>query len=144
VVRLVLGALEYRSGRGGPPLRPWQLAPGQAVALGAILRRQDCAVQVRVVGGWVSGQREWWWLATDLLDPLIDIVAWYDRRLTVEEQCRDTKGCRFGVRLEWTPYRTPTYLARFTSLVEEPSTAGSNLLLSPGGPVNIGQQVNGE
>jgi hypothetical protein len=35
----------------------------------------------------------------------------------VEAQLRDTKGCRFGVRLEWTPFRTPTYGARFTWLV---------------------------
>jgi hypothetical protein len=144
VVRLVLGVLGYRSGRGGRPLRHWQLAFGQTVALGAILRRQDRAVQVRVVGGWTPEQRERWWLATALLDLLIDIVAWYDRRLTVEEQCRHTKVCSFGVRLEWTPCCTPAYLARFTLLVEEPGTAVSNLLLSPGGPVNIGQQVNGE
>jgi hypothetical protein len=44
-------------------------------------------------------------------------VALYDRRMTIEEQFRDTTGCRFGVRLEWTQFRTPTYLARFTLLV---------------------------
>jgi hypothetical protein len=38
----------------------------------------------------------------------------YDRRMTVEEQFRDSKGCRFGVRREWTQFRTPAYLARFT------------------------------
>jgi hypothetical protein len=58
-----------------------------------------------------------WWLATDLADPLIEIVALYDRRRAIEEPCRDTKGCRFGVRLEWTPFRTPAYLARFTWLI---------------------------
>jgi hypothetical protein len=35
----------------------------------------------------------------------------------IEEQFRDTKGCRFGVRLEWTQFRTPQYLARFLLLV---------------------------
>jgi hypothetical protein len=44
-------------------------------------------------------------------------VALYDRQMTIEELCRDTKSCRFGVRLEWTPCRTPAYLARFTLLV---------------------------
>jgi len=29
---------------------------------------------------------------------------------------RDTKGCRFGVKLERTQFRTPEYLARFTLL----------------------------
>jgi predicted small integral membrane protein len=56
-------------------------------------------------------------LATDLPAPLVDIVALYDRRMTVEEQFRETKGCRFGVQLEWTQFRTPRYLARFLLLV---------------------------
>jgi hypothetical protein len=38
---------------------------------------------------------------------------------------RDTKGCRFGVKLERTQFRTPEYLARFTLLV------GVALLLLP-------------
>jgi hypothetical protein len=37
--------------------------------------------------------------------------------MMVEEQFRDTKGCRFGVRPEWTQFRTPAYLARLTLLV---------------------------
>jgi hypothetical protein len=117
VVRLVADVLVHRCGRAGRPLRHWHLAPGQAVDLGFILLRQDRAVRVRVLGVWAPGQREPWWLATDLLDPPIDIVALYDRRMTVEEQFRDTKGCRFGVRLEWTQFRTPSYLARLTLLV---------------------------
>lgn len=74
-------------------------------------------MQVRVVGVWAPGQREPWWLATDLPAPLVEIVALYDRRMTVEEQFRDTTGCRFGLRLEWTQFRTPHYLARFLLLV---------------------------
>ena len=34
----------------------------------------------------------------------------------VEAQCRDTTGCRFGVRLEGTQFRTPASLARLTLL----------------------------
>jgi hypothetical protein len=45
------------------------------------------------------------------------VVALDDRRLAIEEQFRDTKGCRFGGRREWTQFRTPAYLARFTLLV---------------------------
>jgi hypothetical protein len=48
--------------------------PGQAVDL-----RQDKAVRVRVLGVWAPGQEEPWWLATDLPDPLADLVALYDR-----------------------------------------------------------------
>jgi hypothetical protein len=81
--------------------------PGQAVDL-----RQDKAVRVRVLGVWAPGQEEPWWLATDLPDPLADLVALYDRRMGLEEQLRDTKGCHFGVK-----FRTPQYLARFTLLL---------------------------
>jgi hypothetical protein len=79
-----------------------------------VLWRQDRAVRVRVVGVWARGQRHPWGLATDLAAPLAELVALYERRLTGEEQFRATKGGRFGVRLEWTPCRTPAYLARFT------------------------------
>jgi hypothetical protein len=30
----------------------------------------------------------------------------------VEEQLRDSKGCRFGLQMEWTQCRTPEYLSR--------------------------------
>lgn len=117
VVRLVPDVMVTTGSRGARLLRAWHLHPGQAVDLGVVHLRQDRAVQVRVVGVWAPKQSEPWWLATDLLDPLAHIVALYDRRMTVEEQFRDTKGCRFGVRLEWTQFRTPAYLARFTLLV---------------------------
>jgi hypothetical protein len=117
VVRLVSDVLAYRGSREGRALRHWHLQPGQAIDLGWVLLRQDRAVHVRVVGVWAPGQREPWWLATDLAAPLAELVALYDRRMAIEEQFRDTKGCRFGVRLEWTQFRTPAYLARFTLLV---------------------------
>jgi hypothetical protein len=117
VVRLVPAVLVTTGSGEGRLLRAWHLHPGQARALGVVHLRQDRAVQVRVVGVWAPGHREPWWLATDLADPLVEIVALYDRRMTIEEQFRDTKGCRFGVRLEWTQFRTPQYLARFLLLV---------------------------
>ena len=79
--------------------------------------RQDHAVHVRVGGVWAPRQPEPWWLAPELAAPLGDIVARYDRRMAIEAQFRDTKGCRFGVRLEWTQCRTPADLARFTWLI---------------------------
>jgi hypothetical protein len=48
---------------------------------------------------------------------LVEIIALHDRRMTLEEQFRETKGCRFGVRLGWTPFHTPHDLARFLLLV---------------------------
>jgi hypothetical protein len=44
-------------------------------------------------------------------------MALYNRGMAVEEQFRNTKGCRFEVRLEWTPFRTPASLVRVTRLV---------------------------
>jgi hypothetical protein len=58
-----------------------------------------------------------WWLATDVADPPPDLIALYDRRMAIEEQCRDTKGCRFGVCLEWTHFRTLVSLAHFLVLL---------------------------
>jgi hypothetical protein len=117
VVRLVPDVLVTTGSGGARLLRAWHLHPGQALDLGVVHLRQDRAVQVRVVGVWAPNQPEPWWLAPDLPDPLEAIVALYDRRMAIEEQFRDTKGCRFGVRLEWTQFRTPAYLARFTLLV---------------------------
>lgn len=93
------------------------LQPGHAVDLGTVRLRQDAAVAVRVVGIWGRGQREPWWLATNLEDPLARIAALYDRRMAIEEQIRDTKGARFGLKLVWTQIHTPTALARFALLI---------------------------
>jgi hypothetical protein len=117
VVRLVADLKVYAGTHEGRLLRHWPLHPGQAVDLGWVFLRQDKAVRVRVLGVWAPGQEEPWWLATDLPDPLADLVALYDRRMGLEERLRDTQGCRFGVKLEWTQFRTPEYLARFTLLV---------------------------
>jgi hypothetical protein len=93
------------------------LQPGHAVDLGKVRLRQDAAVTVRVVGIWGRGQREPWWLATNLEDPLARIAALYDRRMAIEEQIRDTKGARFGLKLVWTQIHTPAALARFALLI---------------------------
>jgi nitric oxide reductase large subunit len=37
--------------------------------------------------------------------------------MTIEEQCRDTTGYRFGVCLEWSHVRTPAFLASFLVLL---------------------------
>lgn len=73
--------------------------------------RHDRAVKTKVIGLWARGQKEPWWLATDSKDSLADVVALYDRRMAIEQQIRDTKGCRFGVKLEWTQFKKPQYLS---------------------------------
>ena len=79
--------------------------------------RSDGAVTVRVVGYWAPGAHEPWWVATSESGPAKDVLALYDRRMTVEEQFRDTKGRRFGAKLFWTQFRDPEALARFVTLL---------------------------
>ncbi len=117
VVRLKDDVLVHKGGKKPRALRDFHLQPGQAIDLGEVGLRQDKAVKVRVVGVWAPGQKEAWWLATNLEEPLAVIVGYYDRRMGVEEQLRDSKGCRFGVQMEWTQFRTPQYLSRLALLV---------------------------
>jgi hypothetical protein len=98
-------------------LKKCGLQPGHALDLGRVLLRQDGAVCVRVIGIWAKGQREPWWLATNLQDPLSHLASLYDRRMAIEEQIRDTKGARFGLKLVWTQIKTPQALARLTLLI---------------------------
>jgi len=103
--------------KGKRLLKKCGLQPGHALDLGTVLLRQDGAVRVRVIGIWAKGQREPWWLATNLEDPLAHLAALYDRRMAIEEQIRDTKGARFGLKLVWTQIKTPQALARFTLFI---------------------------
>jgi hypothetical protein len=98
-------------------LQKWGLRAGQAVDLGWVKLRQHDAVEVRVVGLWKQGAKEPWWLATNLDAPLSRLAAYYDRRMAIEEQFRDTKGARFGFALVWTQITSPPALARFLLLI---------------------------
>jgi hypothetical protein len=98
-------------------LRKCGLQAGQAIDLGWVKLRQDALVTVRVIGVWARGRREPWWLATNRNDPLGHLVSLYDRRMTIEEQIRDTKGARFGFALVWTQITTPEALSRFVLLI---------------------------
>jgi hypothetical protein len=44
-------------------------------------------------------------------------VAYYDRRMGIEEQFRDAKGCRFGVKLKWTRFTRAKYVERMYLMV---------------------------
>jgi hypothetical protein len=93
------------------------LAPGQVLDLGWVKLRQDGFVTVRLIGIWAKGQREPWWLATNLSGRVARIASLYDRRMGIEEQIRDTKGCRFGIKLFWTQFQNPDHLARLTLIL---------------------------
>lgn len=117
VIRLIPDVMVYRRG-DCRRLRQWHLEMGQAVDLGVVWLKGGRAVRARVVGVWARGQAEPWWLATDLLKKgLADVVALYDRRMAIEQQIRDTKGCRFGVKLIWTQFQNPQYLSRLVLLI---------------------------
>ena len=66
-----------------------------------------------------SGMRAWLHLSPQLVHRCVDhqVHGLMGCDYNIEEPFRDSKGCRFGVRLEWTQFRTPAYLARFTLLV---------------------------
>jgi hypothetical protein len=104
----------------GQKMRRWRAMPlseGQRVDWGWVWVRPDEAVCVRVVGVWAHGQQEAWWLATNLDTPVMELAGYDDRRMAIEEPCRDSKGSRFGLQMEWTQFRTPGYLSRLTLLV---------------------------
>ena len=98
-------------------LKKCRLQPGHAVDLGWVRLRQDGAVRVRVIGLWAKGQKEPWWLATNREDSLSFLASLYDRRMSIEEQIRDSKGARFGFQLIWTQIQTPEALARFALFI---------------------------
>jgi len=81
------------------------LRPGQWVDLGPCRLRSDGVVTVRVVGIWAIGQAAPWWLATNLRAAVRRLAEYYDRRMSIEEQFRDTKGCRFGAMMAWTHFQ---------------------------------------
>jgi len=93
-------------------LSAYPLRPGDWVDLGIVQLRQHHPVRVRVVGVWAAHQKEAWWLATSLSSPVKDVVGCYDRRMTVEEMFRDSKGCRYGMQLFWTRFSRPEQVER--------------------------------
>jgi hypothetical protein len=93
------------------------LTHGELVDLGFVKLRSDGAATVRVIGYWAPGAHEPWWLATSLTGDARRVLKLYDRRMTVEELFRDSKGCRFGAKLFWTQFRDPDALARFLMML---------------------------
>lgn len=98
--KVTVQSAEYQGLLSAYPLRP-----GQWIDLGVCRLRSDQVVQVRVVGVWAVGQKEPWWLATSLTNGVRRVAEYYDRRMSIEEQFRDTKGCRFGTMLAWTHFQ---------------------------------------
>ena len=74
-------------------------------------------MRVRLIGVWAEGSKEVWWLVTNLSNRVSKIVSYYDRRMGIEEQFRDAKGVRFGMKLKWTQFTRAEFVERMYLLV---------------------------
>jgi len=116
VVRLISKVTVYGIGHArGFQLSRIQLRPGRIIDLGEVELKPDrnVAARVRIVGLWARGQKEPWWLATSLESDPREVASVYDRRMAVEEQFRDTKGCRYGVEVVWNQFEQAERIGRF-------------------------------
>jgi hypothetical protein len=93
------------------------IKPGESRDFGFVRLRADKFVTVRLIGVWAEGTEEVWWLATNLTNRVSKVVALYDRRMGIEEQFRDAKGCRFGLKLKWTQFTRAEFVERMYLLV---------------------------
>jgi hypothetical protein len=98
-------------------LKSLAVAEGERRDFGFVELRQDGAVRVRLIGVWAKGAKEVWWLATDLTNRVSKVVGCYDRRMSIEEQFRDAKGVRFGLKLKWTRFTRAEYVERMYLMV---------------------------
>lgn len=90
---------------------------GECRDFGFVRLRADGKVKVRLIGVWAKEAKEVWWLATNLKLSVAEIVGLYDRRMSIEEQFRDSKGARFGLKLKWTQFQKGEYLERMYLLL---------------------------
>jgi hypothetical protein len=102
---------------GARLLKTLEVAEGERRDFGFVWLRSDEAVRVRLIGVRAKGAKEVWWLATDLTNRVSKVVSYYDRRMGIEEQFRDAKGCRFGLKLKWTQFTKAEYVERMYLLV---------------------------
>jgi hypothetical protein len=98
-------------------LKQLELQPGERRDYGLVWLRADELVRVRLIGVWAAGAKEAWWLTTNLENRVSKVVAYHDRRMGIEEQFRDTKGQRFGMKLRWTQFTRAEYVERMYLLV---------------------------
>lgn len=108
---------------GARLLKQLPVGEGQRRDFGFVAVRADGAARVRLIGVWAGGAKEVWWLATNLTNRVSKVVSLYDRRMGIEEQFRDAKGHRFGMKLRWTQFTKPEFVERMYLL------AGLALLL---------------
>lgn len=116
VVRLTRDVTVHLPG-GACLLKSLALGPGERRDYGFVWVRSDRWVRVRLIGVWAAGAKEVWWLATNLQNRVSKVISYYDRRMGIEEQFRDAKGVRFGMKLRWTQFTKPEFVERMYLLV---------------------------
>jgi Transposase DDE domain len=98
-------------------LKSLQIREGERRDFGFVYLRADKLVRVRVIALWAQGSKEVWWLATNLTNRVSKVVSYYDRRMGIEEQFRDAKGHRFGLKLRWRQLTKAEFVERMYLLV---------------------------
>jgi hypothetical protein len=98
-------------------LRNLALQPGERHDYGWVWLRPDESVRVRLIGVWAADAKEAWWVATNLENRVSKVVGYYDRRMGIEEQFRDAKGHRFGLKLRRTQFTKAEFVERMYLLV---------------------------
>lgn len=98
-------------------LKSLRIREGERRDFGFVHLRADKLVRVRVIAVWATGAKEVWWLATNLRNRISKVVSYYDRRMAIEEQFRDAKGHRFGMKLRWTQFTKAEFVERMYLLV---------------------------
>jgi DDE family transposase len=116
VVRLQRDVTVHLPG-GARLLKSLEMHEGERRDFGFVHLRADEFVRVRLIGVWAKGAKEVWWLATDLHNRVSKIVSYYDRRMGIEQQFRDAKGVRFGMKLKWTQFTRAEFVERMYLLV---------------------------
>ena len=116
VVRLMSDVMVQHQGRS-VALTDIAMPRGRIMDLGVVELRREDPMRVRVIGYWAHKAKEPWWIATNVEASPSHVLSLYDRRMTVEECFRDSKGARFGARLGWTRHRDAAKLARSMLLV---------------------------
>jgi hypothetical protein len=102
---------------GARLLKSLEMHEGERRDFGFVSLRADEYVRVRLIGVWAKGAKEVWWLATNLTNRVSTVVSYYDRRMGIEEQIRDAKGVRFGMKLKWTQFTKAEFIERMYLLV---------------------------
>jgi len=111
VIRLTPKVM-FRSNKWDGELDLLPIRPGTHKDLGWGLYRKDQPVEQRVVVWWKGGEKQAWFLATDLRWGWRKVVCAFKLRMSIEELFRDQKNIRYGWALRQIKLSEPERLER--------------------------------